>query len=502
MMMNKRIILIYIAIFCVFTCKSQEMFDALGFTELPIQGTARAMSMSGAFGALGGEPTTLITNPAGLGIYRSCEATLSLYNNYSQHKTSSNNNDNNRIALSQASYVHAILPKNNKVLIASNFAFSFNRLKNFQNKYNFSNSVSSSITNYIAKQANGISENALLESNNPYKNSQIGWLSALGYSNYLIKPSGLKQWEPMNKSQVASEYKYVESGSIDEINFSYAANLAHWVYLGASVGIQMLEKSTTSYYSENFYSLNEEKLQLKNNIVFVGVGCNLKLGVIARPTSFFRIGFAYHTPTFYSITQYNTTEMESRNVLNEKNALVDVSSSIGDGYDKYQLQTPSRFLFSTAFIIKKKGLIDIDYELVDYRTMLYADNFSADKFYNENQFIQNHAKINHTLKIGGEYRVLDFLSLRVGGAFSTPTNDNSVAKSLPKNTLRTDLESVATAWSYNISGGIGFRWTYWGIDLAYQYQHQYTKFTPFAGATNTNLTNCYHNILLTGSFRF
>ena len=98
--------------------------------------------------------------------------------------------------------------------------------------------------------------------------------------------------------------------------------------------------------------------------------------------------------------------------------------------------------------------------------------------------------------------MLDFLSLRLGGAFATPTVDGNAAKTLPQNSIRTDLESLATAWSYNVSCGIGFRWTYWGIDLAYQYNRQYATFTPFAGAKQASLTNDYHNILLTGSFRF
>jgi hypothetical protein len=75
-------------------------------------------------------------------------------------------------------------------------------------------------------------------------------------------------------------------------------------------------------------------------------------------------------------------------------------------------------------------------------------------------------------------------------------------KTLPENSIRTDLESMAKAWSYNVSGGIGFRWTYWGIDLAYQYNQQYATLAPIVGVKPVNLTNSYHNILLTGSFRF
>ncbi len=498
--------LLIVSLLSVSACaaQAQELFDALSIVEQPIQGTARAVSMSGAFGALGGDATSLTTNPAGLGIYRSCEATISLLDVYSEHRTPTDFMGRNRFTMSQGAYVHAILPKNNKVLKASNFAFSYNRLKNFQNRYQFEYEQSRSLVGLIADQANaaGVSENSLLESAKPFENPRVGWLSALGYSNYLINPTGLKQWTPMSENLVKSHYKYAESGSIDEFNVSYAANIAHWVYLGASVGIQSIEKITASYYDEAFYSMGEEQLALSNRVAFSAVGWNLKLGLIVNPVSFMRIGFAYHTPTLYSITQHTEAQMESRNVLDDKGNRVDVTTSTGDGYDKYQLQTPSRFMFSTAFIIKKKGLIGIDYELTDYRQMMYADDFATDNFSEQNAAIRQFAQLNHTLKLGGEYRVLDFMSLRVGGAFTTPSVADNAVKTLPYNTLRTDMEYAANAWSYYVSGGVGFRWTNWGIDIAYQYRQQYATFAPFAGAKKQNFTNSYHNILLTGSFRF
>ncbi len=502
--MRKLLIVSLLSVF-TFVAKAQELFDALSIVEQPIQGTARAVSMSGAFGALGGDATSLTTNPAGLGIYRSCEATISLFDIYSEHRTPTDFMGRNRFTMSQGAYVHAILPKNNKVLKASNFAFSYNRLKNFQNRYQFGYRTSHSLVGLIADQANmaGVSENSLIESSKPFENPRVGWLSALAYNNSLIKPTDLRQWEPMSENLVNSHYKYAESGSIDEFNVSYAANIAHWVYLGASVGIQSMEKITTSYYDETFYSMNDEELTLSNSVVLSAVGWNLKLGLIVNPVSFMRIGFAYHTPTLYSITQRNEAEMRSFKVLfDEKGNPKYNTIPTGDGYDKYQLQTPSRFMFSTAFIIKKKGLIGIDYELTDYRQMMYADDYSTDNFAEQNAAIRQVAQMNHTLKLGAEYRMLDFMSLRMGGAFTTPSVAADAEKTLPYNTLRTDMEYAANAWSYYVSGGVGFRWTNWGIDLAYQYRQQYATFAPFSGAEKQNFTNSYHNILLTGSFRF
>ena len=57
---------------------AQGVFDALRFNDNSINGTARYMSMAGAFGALGGDPTSILDKPAGLSIYRGSEVTFTL----------------------------------------------------------------------------------------------------------------------------------------------------------------------------------------------------------------------------------------------------------------------------------------------------------------------------------------------------------------------------------------------------------------------------------------
>ena len=48
----------------------QAVADAVRFGSSNITGTARYRSMAGAFGALGGDPSAMTDNPAGIGIYR------------------------------------------------------------------------------------------------------------------------------------------------------------------------------------------------------------------------------------------------------------------------------------------------------------------------------------------------------------------------------------------------------------------------------------------------
>ena len=66
----KKYILTIIAVLCLTSINSHTVFDANILNSFEVNGTARYMSMGGAFGALGGDASAIIDNPAGLGIYR------------------------------------------------------------------------------------------------------------------------------------------------------------------------------------------------------------------------------------------------------------------------------------------------------------------------------------------------------------------------------------------------------------------------------------------------
>ena len=52
--------------------------DVQRFSERQIVGTARYVGMGGAMTAIGGDPTAAMDNPAGLGLYRRNEITLTI----------------------------------------------------------------------------------------------------------------------------------------------------------------------------------------------------------------------------------------------------------------------------------------------------------------------------------------------------------------------------------------------------------------------------------------
>ena len=53
------------------SASAQNLYDAARLMGNDLNGTARFVGMGGAMGALGGDISTMGTNPAGMGIYRS-----------------------------------------------------------------------------------------------------------------------------------------------------------------------------------------------------------------------------------------------------------------------------------------------------------------------------------------------------------------------------------------------------------------------------------------------
>ena len=79
----KRIRLTILAAFTLFSgLFAQNVDDALRYSQVFYGGTARFMSMGGAFTALGGDLSSLSQNPAGIGVFRASEMSVTPQLNY------------------------------------------------------------------------------------------------------------------------------------------------------------------------------------------------------------------------------------------------------------------------------------------------------------------------------------------------------------------------------------------------------------------------------------
>ena len=143
--------------------QSQEITDAMRYAQDNLNGTARFRAMSGAFGALGGDLSSLNINPAGSAVFANNQMALTLTNfgtkNNSNYFGTTTTEKDNSFDLNQAGAVF-VFKNHNRNSDWKKFSVAVN----YENTNNFNNSVFStgtnpthSVDNYFLSYANGIS---------------------------------------------------------------------------------------------------------------------------------------------------------------------------------------------------------------------------------------------------------------------------------------------------------------------------------------------------------
>ena len=82
--MKNKVIVTACTLLAMATASAQNAYDAEKLLGNDLNGTARLVGMGGAMGALGGDISVMSSNPAGIGIFRSNDVSVSFgFNNTS-----------------------------------------------------------------------------------------------------------------------------------------------------------------------------------------------------------------------------------------------------------------------------------------------------------------------------------------------------------------------------------------------------------------------------------
>lgn len=557
--MNKHI-LIAASLLCPLTIWAQGAFDAYQISQPDLKGTARFMSMGGAFGALGGDLSTLSQNPAGIGVYRRSEIGFTLdldcQSATAESQGYKNTMNQTKFLLNNIGGV-ATMRLNSSACPNINFGFSFNKAASFNRRYAGGiPSLANSMTNYTAGVANAegatVADLTFTNSYNPYNPTDGGyaasWMSILGYNSYLITPQGDKDnptWvgQMGNGTTGSGTFDMWEKGHIDEYNISLGGNIADVVYWGMDFDIIDLNYTLESHWGE---SLNNAYVNgrtgvasdwsLYNYYRVNGTGFNYKIGLIVKPIQQLRLGFAVHTPTWYNLdeTYYGSVDYNYAPNPNTEGSY----SETNDGYDavnSYNFRSPWKFIVSAAGIIGDSFIISADYEWTSYSTMKYSvDNGYNDYYYDDpwdwewkpakvaaldandrygytNMDIQNYFTKTSTLRIGAEYRVTPQFSVRAGYSYVSSPVKNEVADN------QETIYTVGTRPQYSvdrstqyITCGLGYKYQKFYIDAAYVYKHRTSDFhaftpdpsTPSIPSPEARISDNNSQIVLSMGFKF
>ncbi|MGB3151782.1 MAG: outer membrane protein transport protein [Maribacter sp.] len=451
----------FIILFLCAIGSAQNINDAVRYSTENLQGTARFQAMGGAFGALGGDLSSLNINPAGSAVFNNSLITLSgsYYGtdndtNYfgTTNNTSLSDTDINQIG---GTFVFKTLDDNSDWKKFT-LAFNYDVVQNFDNRIFASGQSTEGIDNYFLSFAQGVPFNSILLQDGEFiedgyldigANQGFGDQQAfLGYYGGLIDPVGeddttTNYISNANYTTVNQEFSRTTAGQNSKFTLNTATQYRDNLYLGASLNFHSVLYDRLDQLRESGYDADSEiqNTTFDNFLRTEGNGFSFSLGAIAKLNEYVRLGGSYQSPTWYRLTDDFSQRIDS-DLADED---IDfINFNIVNLFDAYRIKTPSKLTGSLAVIFGKNGLLSFDYAYQDMsQSELRPANDSS--FQIVNNQISNDLSAVSSFRLGGEYRIGQF-SLRGGYRFeqSPYANGNTIG----------DLNGVSTGLGYNFGG--------------------------------------------------
>lgn len=520
---------------------AQSAIDGFRFSQPDMKGTARFMGMGGAFGALGGDLTSLSVNPAGIGVYRRNEVgvtvDLDLQSATSESQGYKNTQTQTKFLLNN---IGGVIAWNMPSTVMPNFnvGFTYNRGASFNAHYAGAiPKLSNSLSNYIAGIANseGITVGDVYTPDNgtfdPYNPNDGGyaapWLSILGYDSYLISPTGdtdnphwVGQWG--SNTSGSGAFNVVTTGGVNEYNIVLGGNFLNKIYWGMDFGVIDMNYHIYAGWRENLENAivadgnnlvnGTADWTLSNYYNASGSGFNYKLGFIFKPIQELRIGFSFATPTWYSINESylagtNYQYAEGNTTLETGGA----STNQGDyGVNSYNFHTPWKLTGSIAGVIGGRLILSADYEWQAYNHMKFYDgsdyyddyypdwgwdnivyapaqapkkalpSLIEDNWYATNQDIRDYYQSTNTIRVGAEYRITPRFSARAGYAYvSSPVRSEAKGDDMMIYTSGTMPNYRMDNTTQYITCGLGYNFDNFYVDAAFVHKHMGSEYHAY-----------------------
>ena len=480
--------------------------QALMFSNYNYTGSARIQGLGNTQISLGGDISSALSNPAGLGFYNRSEVSLTpSYNVFSSTSDYISNQTSTSLGTFNIDNLGAVFNKTKDDAFpgkwrGGSFAISFSKINEFNSEIKYSgDNPNNDILDYYTQDGN-------------IQNVDSDQLEGITYGSfvtYLMSEflDGFVEgndttYVPFYERTFFSEFPQDEyptnqsetiksSGSQNQWNFSYGGNYNDFLFFGATLGIQSLRYSVDKQYDEVYPNLQGDIVSnstLIEELTTEGIGVNGTFGIIARPIKQITIGLSLITPTYLSLNEnyyystianYNNFDMENYGnyfdanydliatnpnadftTFYEDNSTLNEESYQEESIFDYTLTTPLRLNAGTTFFINKNGFITADIEYVDYSTMKLKG--SEGSLEDENMAIKELYNSVLNLRVGGELRIKTF-RLRAGYNYQpSPYKDEEIEKKVQ-----------------TYSAGLGYRSKKFFTDLTASYKQFNSIYAPY-----------------------
>lgn len=499
---------------------AQEPADALRYSWYTSSGSARQQAIGGAMTSLGGDISAAFVNPAGLAFYKTGDFVLSpgfnMANNKGTYFGRSEKDKRNNLSFGTSGVVlgtdRGIDRRSRNGGVAVSIAI--NRTANFANNvlYRGNNTQSSYSQKFLEQLQNDNITTDAAATNYPFGTSlaiNTFWIDTANGWNAGNKTFQSLASPLLQTGGLLQEQQVINRGGISELALAFAGSKKDKFFFGFTLGIPFLRYDKESTFTEADASTNGTNrfdfASITENLTTNGVGVNGKLGIIYKPVEYVRLGLAFHTPTFYNLTDtYNasvTTNTESFQGMQTQNSGTFTGGA--DAQFRYWMFTPYRVMASASYVLrevedvrKQKGFITADIEYVNYKASSYTTDPEADSdeasdyFKTLNKAIDNAYKGAFNFKIGGELKFTTIMA-RLGAAYyGNPYKD---------------LGQGEKGSRFSLSGGVGYRNKGMFIDFAYV--HTMGKDVHFAYRlerspfTSASIKSTNGNAILTFGFK-
>ena len=318
------------AVLCVLSALAVSLAsqaqDYTRLSERTLMGTARYVGMGGAMTAVGGDPTSVMDNVAGLGLYRRMEVLLTL--------------DHAGYLMAPQASVVLTLPTDRLSLGGvqfHNFMFSYHRVHSYNRSLSFSSA----------------------------KDPSLGALFAAA-DGYMGIPFCA------DRTNMSSTMRLSESGYVNQYTFDWAMNISDRWYWGLGLHVHSFHFSSNGDYMESFDRPSSEDRNQYNasttTVIIDGAGCSLASGLIARPLSWLRLGLSIETPSVGHATTITKGTFEA---LTDSVRWSD-APTLTETVRTYHM--PLHLSTSVAFQISRYALIALQY---DFRHMNYRPDMHS-----------------------------------------------------------------------------------------------------------------------------
>ncbi len=402
------------------------------YSNSSLGSSAKWNAMAGSAGALGGDATALMNNPAGLG-----------------------------------------------VAISSNIGGTLG-VSNYKN-VSTSGSSSASFSNTMADltNANGVASFQLL-TETPWKFVNLGVnISSRNLDSYAETPGNAniiipKQLEdelgtPLTGNLTYLGHGYDRTGLQTKMSVGIGANYDNSLFVGAGL----------NFHSSNLEQFDTARLRLdldgsvaeydKQYTPFseLGSGFSASVGVIGKLNNQFRLGAALETPTWWQVERVYTDHY------------TDV-----DGFISYEtlaedrtFTSPLRATLSAAFVPNKNFSLNVDYGLGLTKPKYKVQGPAETEL---NGFFADHSTASSEIKVGAEYRIK---ALRLRGGFAHASNPFDAVTLASYNNSNGSIgnqtfDNLILGSRNTLGLGAGYDFNSFYIDLAFQNMNsEYTN--PF-----------------------